>query len=108
MNAITTHPPASLNVAANATRLSGAAVTTLAAVLVAAIAWFDYVTGDFSMAVFYLAPVALATCYAGRVSGRIIALLSAAGWLGGDVALSHPYGHALMPKTRRARGGCGC
>jgi hypothetical protein len=39
-------------VAANATRLSGAAVTSLAAILVAVVAWFDYVTGDFSLAVF--------------------------------------------------------
>ena len=79
MNATTTHPPASLHVAANATRLSGAAVTTLAVILVAVVAWFDYVTADFSLAVFYLAPVALATWYAGRVSGWVIAMLSATG-----------------------------
>ena len=97
MNGTTTHPPASLHVAANATRLSGAAITSLAAILVALVAWFDYVTGDFSLAVFYLAPVALATWYAGRVSGWFIAMLSAVGWLVGDLALSHFYGRALMP-----------
>src|SRR4030095_104934 len=66
-------------------------------VVVAVIAWFDYVSGDFSLAVFYLAPVALATWYAGRTSGWFIAVLSAAGWLAGDVALSRTCAHALMP-----------
>jgi signal transduction histidine kinase len=84
-------------VAANATRLPEAAITVLAAILVAVIGWFDYVTGDFSLAVFYLAPIALATWYAGRVSGWFIAMLSSAGWVAGDLALSHLYGHALMP-----------
>jgi signal transduction histidine kinase len=93
----TAHPPASLHVAAKATRLSAAAITALAAILVAVVAWFDYATGDFSLAVFYLAPVALATWYAGRVSGWFIAILSAVGWLVGDLALSHLYGRALMP-----------
>jgi signal transduction histidine kinase len=97
VNATTIHPPATLHVAANATRLSGAAITVLAALLVAVVAWFDYMTGDFSMAVFYLAPVALATWYAGRVSGWFIAGLSGVGWFVGDLALSHLYGHALMP-----------
>jgi hypothetical protein len=36
-------------------------VTALAVALVAVIGWFDYVTGDFSLALFYLAPVAIAT-----------------------------------------------
>ena len=97
VNATTTHPTASVNVTAAAIRLSPAAITTLAAVLVAVIAWFDYATGDFSLAVFYLAPVALATWYAGRAIGWLIALLSAAGWLIADLALSHLYGHPLIP-----------
>src|SRR6478735_344140 len=91
------HSPKSLPEAANAIHLSGAAITALAVVLVAVVGWFDYVAGDFSLALFYLAPVALATWYAGRVSGWLIALLSAVGWLVGDLALSHLYGHALMP-----------
>src|SRR5437870_12084541 len=78
-------------------RISQTAATVLAVVLVAVIAWFDYVTGDFSLAVFYLVPVVLATWYAGRVSGWFIGVLSAAAWLVGDPALSHGYGHPLMP-----------
>jgi two-component sensor histidine kinase len=78
-------------------RISQTAVTVFAVVLVAVIAWFDYVTGDFSLALFYLVPVILATWYAGRVSGWFIGLLSAAAWLVGDPALSHAYGHPLMP-----------
>jgi two-component sensor histidine kinase len=69
----------------------------LAVVLVAVIGWFDYVTGDFSLALFYLVPVVLATWNAGRVSGWFIGVLSAAGWLVGDSALSHAYVHPLMP-----------
>src|SRR5438094_1706791 len=78
-------------------RISQGAVTVLAVILVAVIAWFDYVTGDFSLAVFYLVPVVLATWYAGRVSGWFIGVLSAAAWLVGDPALSRAYGHPLMP-----------
>jgi two-component sensor histidine kinase len=77
--------------------ISQTAATALAVILVAVIAWFDYVTGDFSLAVFYLGPVVLATWYAGRVSGWFIGVLSAAAWLVGDPALSHAYGHPLMP-----------
>jgi len=96
LNAITT-PPALLNAGAKPARISRAAVTALAVALVVVIGWFDYVTGDFSMAVFYLAPVALATWYGGCASGWVIGLLSAAAWLVGDLALSHTYAHPLMP-----------
>jgi len=78
-------------------RIFQTAATVLALVLVAVIAWFDYVTGDFSLAVFYLVPVVLATWYAGRVSGWFIGVLSAAAWLVGDPALSQAYVHPLMP-----------
>jgi two-component sensor histidine kinase len=77
--------------------ISQTAATVLAIVLVAVVACFDYVTGDFSLALFYLVPVVLATWYAGRISGWFIGVLSAAAWLLGDPALSHPYGHPLMP-----------
>src|SRR5437868_15460599 len=78
-------------------RISQTAATVLAIVLVAVIACFDYVTGDFSLALFYLVPVVLATWYACRVTGWFIGALSAAAWLLGDPALSHAYGHPLMP-----------
>jgi len=97
LNAIATPPPAFLNVGAKPVHISRAAPTALAVALVAVIGWFDYVTGDFSLAVFYLVPVSLATWYAGRASGWFIGLLSAAAWLVGDMALSHAYTHPLIP-----------
>jgi two-component sensor histidine kinase len=78
-------------------RISPTSAMVLAVVLVAVIGWFDYVTGDFSLALFYFVPVVLATWNAGRVSGWFIGVLSAGAWLIGDAALSHGYGHPLMP-----------
>jgi Response regulator receiver domain len=83
-------------------RMSPTAATILAVVLVAVIAWFDYVTGDFSLALFYLVPVVLATWNAGRVTGWFIGVLSAAAWLFGDAALSHAYGHRFLPYCNAA------
>lgn len=71
--------------------------TALAVLLVAVIGWFDYVTGDFSLALFYLAPVAIATWYAGRADGWFIGLISAAAWLIGDLARTPGDEHALTP-----------
>ena len=96
MNALAT-PSALLDAGAKPARISRTAATALAIALVAVIAWFDYVTGDFSLAVFYLAPVALATWYAGRASGWFIGLLSAAAWLLADQPLSQADGEPLRP-----------
>jgi signal transduction histidine kinase len=73
------------------------AATTLATALVAVIGWCDYVSGDFSLALFYLVPVAFATWYAGRLDGWFIGLLSAAAWFVGDLALRPPGEHPLIP-----------
>jgi two-component sensor histidine kinase len=79
-------------------RPSRVAAIALAIALVGVIAWFDYVTGDFSLAVFYFAPVTLATWYAGRASGWCMGLLSAVAWLVGNPALiSQAKGHPFMP-----------
>jgi signal transduction histidine kinase len=69
----------------------------LAVTLVAVIGWFDFITGDFSLALFYLGPVAIATWYAGRAHGWFIGFLSAAVWLAGDLVRSLSDGHPLMP-----------
>jgi two-component sensor histidine kinase len=90
VNAIAT-PPALLDTGTKPARLSGVAATALAIALVAVIAWLDYVTGDFSLAVFYFAPVVLATWYAGRASGWFIGLLSAAAWLLADWPDGEPF-----------------
>src|SRR2546423_3421091 len=72
-------------------RISQTAATVLAVVLVAVIAWFDYVTGDFSLAVFYLVPGVLATWDAGRLSGGVNRGLSAPAWLLGDPMPRPPH-----------------
>jgi two-component sensor histidine kinase len=89
--------PAILGADAKPARISRAAATALAIALVAVIAWFDYVTDDFSLAVFYLAPIALATWYAGRATGWFIGLLSAAAWLLADLPLNPADGEPLRP-----------
>ncbi|MEY2490769.1 MAG: hypothetical protein QOC70_2711 [Verrucomicrobiota bacterium] len=89
--------PALLNTGAKPPRISRAAATAFAIGLVAVIACFDYVTGDFSMAVFYLAPVVLATWYAGPASGWCIGLLSAAAWLLADQTASQADGEPFRP-----------
>jgi signal transduction histidine kinase len=97
MNAITTSTLVLPIMGAKPVRISRTAATALTVALVAVIAWFDYVTGDFSMAVFYLVPVGIATWFSGRANGWFIGLLSAAAWLAGDLALSHHDIHPLMP-----------
>ena len=87
MNALVTQP-ALLKAGSKRARLSRTTATALAIALVPVIAWFDYVTGDFSLAVFYLAPVVLATWYSGREAGWFIGVLSAAAWLLADQPLS--------------------
>ncbi|MEP6809919.1 MAG: ATP-binding protein [Chthoniobacterales bacterium] len=78
-------------------RPSSSAAAALALALVALIGWIDYVTGDFSLTVFYLIPVGLATWYAGRSAGWCIGILSAVAWLVGDLATHHPAGHPFVP-----------
>jgi signal transduction histidine kinase len=97
MNAITNAASALLYIDQKPTRLSRTAATVLAAALVAVIGWFDYISGDFSLAIFYLVPVAFATWYAGRVDGWFIGLLSAAAWFVGDLALRTSGEHPLIP-----------
>jgi two-component sensor histidine kinase len=89
--------PVLLAAGAKPARVSRTTATALAVALVAVIACFDYVTGDFSLAVFYLAPVVLATWYAGRTSGWFIGLLSAAAWFVADQRLSQADGEVLRP-----------
>jgi two-component sensor histidine kinase len=90
-------PPVFLDDGVKPARISRTVATALAIVLVAVIAWFDFATGDFSLAVFYLAPVVLATWYVGRATGWFIGLLSAAAWLLADQPLSQADGEPLRP-----------
>jgi two-component sensor histidine kinase len=94
VDALTTRP-ALLDAGAKSARISQPAAMMLAIGLVAVIALFDYLTGDFSLAVFYLAPVVLASWYAGRAAGWFIGMLSATAWLLADQPLSQADGEPL-------------
>lgn len=74
-----------------------------ALLLVALIGWFDYVTGDLTITLFYFGPVALAAWRVGRRGGWVTAFLSATSWLVSDFAvhqgdrmLALPYANAVM------------
>ena len=96
VNALAT-PSALSEASTTPARISRTAATALAIALVAVIAWLDCVTGDFSLAVFYLAPVVVATWYAGRATGWFIGVLSAAAWLLADQTPSQADGELLRP-----------
>ena len=73
------------------------ATAVIATVFVAFIGWIDYLTGEYSLAVFYLAPICFAAWRAGRTVGHSIAVLSIIAWLCSDFAAGRVYGHPLMP-----------
>jgi len=73
------------------------AVATIAMVTVTIIGWIDYLTGEYSLAVFYLGPICFAAWRAGRSVGYLIAVLSVVAWLLSDFGMGRAYGHPLMP-----------
>lgn len=57
----------------------------------------DYLTGyELSFSLFYLAPIALVTWYAGRAPGAALAVIGAMVWLAADVASRHYYSHPAI------------
>jgi signal transduction histidine kinase len=78
-------------------RSSSVATAAIALLFVAVIGWIDFLTGEFSLAVFYLGPICLAAWRAGRGIGDLVALFSAGAWLWSDFSLGRIYGHPLMP-----------
>jgi signal transduction histidine kinase len=104
MSDLTVSPLLLTGVTSKPIHFSRTVAVVLAIGLVGAIAWLDYITGDFSMTVFYLVPVGLAGWFSGRASGWCVGLLSATAWLIGDLSLKHtntsplmPYWNAAMP-----------
>lgn len=82
--------------AKTANRASLLAAST--ALLVLAVAWVDYATGEeLSVAILYLVPICLSTWLVGRRWGLAIALVSAVAWLTADSAASERQGHPLAP-----------
>lgn len=66
--------------------------------LVAAVAWIDYQTGlELSVSSLYLAPIALGTWVAGRLTGNIMALASVGAWIVVDSLKEHSYSHWMVP-----------
>lgn len=51
-------------------------VTPAALLLVLIIGYADYVTGDYSMLIFYLVPIAVGGWFAGRTGGVVVAVAS--------------------------------
>lgn len=73
-------------------RLTMRTAWLLGALQVVAIAFADHATGwEFSLFVFYFAPVAFATWWAGRPAGTFMALLAAGAWLATDHLTGHRY-----------------
>ncbi|ABQ28440.1 hypothetical protein [Geotalea uraniireducens] len=52
--------------------------------LVALVGYADYITGDYSMLIFYLVPIALAAWYVGRFGGIAMAVASGGVRIGSD------------------------
>jgi C4-dicarboxylate-specific signal transduction histidine kinase len=75
-----------------------AAVTAWAVLLILAVGWADYWTGEeLSISILYLAPICLCTWRAGRRYGLIAGCASAIVWLAADSAASQRPGHPLVP-----------
>jgi signal transduction histidine kinase len=76
-------------------RQSRGTFIALGFVALAVIGLVDYLTGfEIMFSVFYLLAVGLATWYVGRGFGLVMAVLSIAVWVGGDLAAGAHYSHA--------------
>ena len=73
-------------------------VTILTVLLVAAVGWVDYLTGEeLSVSILYLIPIYLCTWRIGHRCGLVVAWASAIAWLVADLAGSERQGHPLVP-----------
>ena len=55
---------------------SAAAIYMISLLLLIILGWLDYITGDYSLIIFYLIPVGMATWYTGKLSGVVFSVLS--------------------------------
>jgi len=77
---------------------SFAAVTAFALFAVVVIGLADLLTGaEIAFSIFYLLPIAVASWFGGRRLGLGTAVLSAAAWLGADLAARAVYSHWIIP-----------
>jgi signal transduction histidine kinase len=74
------------------------ALVVVGLVMLALIGVIDYLTGyELTFSVFYLLEVGLAAWFVGRWFGVVMSVLSAAVWIGGDVAAGAHYSNPLIP-----------
>jgi hypothetical protein len=67
-------------------------------VLVVLIGVLHFLSGyELSFSLFYVAPISLATWWAGRREGVAVASFSALVWLGADMLSGHRFAHPLIP-----------
>jgi len=52
------------------------AISIANSVLLVILGWLDYITGDYSLIIFYLIPVSLAAWHVGRASGAFFSILA--------------------------------
>lgn len=63
----------------------------------AIVAWLDYETGDeLAFSIFYLAPIALISWFAGRPTGRLFAILGGILWLAAEVLDGKIYSNPVI------------
>jgi signal transduction histidine kinase len=75
-----------------------AAVTAFAVFLVVLVSWVQLIIGpDVVFSFFYVVPIAFAAWFGGTRLGSSIAILSAAAWLGTDLAARAGYSHWVIP-----------
>jgi len=73
-------------------------ILALALSITALIALLRYQTGpEYSLSLFFLFPVALATWHVASWAGALVSVAAAALWLTADLALRHPFSHPLVP-----------
>ena len=73
-------------------------LATSTALLVLAVGWVDYSTGEeLSVSILYLIPIYLCTWRVGRRWGLAVAFASTVVWLAADLAASERQGHPLVP-----------
>jgi hypothetical protein len=68
--------------------LSPGAIYSINIVLLILLGWLDYITGDYSLIIFYLVPVALAAWFVNRWSGVLFCVLAFVTRLIADAAIT--------------------
>ncbi len=58
------------------TNRSPTTIYSISLVLLLVLGWLDYITGDYSLIIFYLIPVALVAWFVGKASGLFFCVLS--------------------------------